>query len=74
MISKQTITEANGGSMPTVVRSSISHQKLVSPFGLLAFGFLKADHNMSHCRIKMRDSEYGYVSFKTPSRPGSVRC
>src|SRR5215210_4969422 len=25
---KRTITEANGGSMPKVVRSSISHQKL----------------------------------------------
>jgi hypothetical protein len=28
VISKRTITEANGGSMPTVARSSISHQKL----------------------------------------------
>ena len=29
VISKRTITEANGEPMPTVVRSSISHQKLV---------------------------------------------
>ena len=31
--SKRTITEANGESMLTVVRSSISHQKLVRVVG-----------------------------------------
>ena len=30
MISKRTITEANGESMPTVVRSCISHRKLAN--------------------------------------------
>jgi hypothetical protein len=34
--SKRTTTEANGESMPTVVRSSISHQKLDSRYVVLA--------------------------------------
>src|SRR5687767_1493820 len=51
VISKRIITEANGGSMPKVVRSSISHQKLDSRGGEEIIIYALSDPSVDPPRI-----------------------